>query len=42
MSTGLQLQQKDQNHMAISPCCQARNQVATKDTVVTQVLDSKH
>jgi len=30
LSTGLQLQQTDQNHMAISHYCQARSQVGQK------------
>ena len=28
LSTGLQLRQKDQNHKAISHCCQERSQLA--------------
>jgi len=33
LSTGLQLQQKDQNHTAMSHCCQTRSQVVANDHV---------
>jgi len=41
ISTCLQLEQKDQYHMAISHCCQGRSQMGTKGTVVPQILDCK-
>jgi len=36
LSTGLQLQQKDQTHAAISHCCLTRSQVRTKGAVIPQ------
>jgi len=42
LSTGLQLQQKDQNHTAISHCCQARSQVGAKGAVISPILDCKY
>jgi len=42
LSTGLQLQQKVQNHTAISNCCLARSQVGAKDPVVPPILACKY
>jgi len=42
LSTGLQLQQKDQTHTAISHCCLTRSQVRTKGAVILPILDSKY
>jgi len=39
MSTGFPLQQKDQNHIVISNCCQVRNQVWVKGRVPPQNLN---
>jgi len=39
LSTGLQLQQKDQNHTATSNCCLTRRQVGTKGAVIPPILD---
>ena len=36
LSTGLQLQQKVQNHTAISNCCLTRNQVGANGAVIPQ------
>jgi len=37
LSTGLQLQQKDQNHIATSHCCLTRSQVGAKSAVIAQI-----
>jgi len=42
LSTGLQLPQKDQNHMANSHCCQVCSQVGAKGAVIAQILDCKY
>jgi len=42
LSTGLQLQQKDKNHTAISHCCQARSQVGAKSAAIPPILDCKY
>jgi len=42
LSTGLQLQQKDQNHRAISHCCLTPSQVEAKGTVIPPILDCKY
>jgi len=42
LSTGLQLQQKVQNHTAISNCCLTRRQVGAKGTVIPPSLDCKY
>jgi len=41
-STGLQLQQKVQNHTAISNCCLTRSQVRAKAVVIPPILDCKY
>jgi len=41
-STGLQLQQKDQNHTVISNCCLTRRQVGAKGAVNPPILDCKY
>jgi len=41
-STGLQLQQKVQNHTAISNSCLTRSQVRANGAVVLPILDCKH
>jgi len=38
LSTGLQLQQKVQNHKAISNCCLTRRQVGAKGPVIPPIL----
>jgi len=38
----LQLQQKDQNHTAISHCCLTRSQVGAKGAVIPPILDCKY
>jgi len=38
---GLQLQQKDQNHTAISHYCLTRSQVGAKGAVIPPILDCK-
>jgi len=38
LSTCLQLQQRDQNHTAISHCCLTRSHVGTKDTALPTIL----
>jgi len=40
--TGLQLQQKDQNHIAISCCYLTRSQLAAKGAVIPPILDCKY
>jgi len=40
--SGLQLQQKVQNHTAISNCCLTRRQVGTKGAVIPPILDCKY
>jgi len=42
LSTGLQLQQKDQNHTAIRHCCLTRSQVGPKGAVIPPILDCKY
>jgi len=42
LSTGLQLEQKDENHTAISHCCLTRSQVGTKGVIITPILDCKY
>jgi len=42
LSTGLQLQQKNHNHTAISHCCLTRSQVGGKGAVVPPILDCKY
>jgi len=42
LSTGLQLQQKDQNHTAISNCCLTRSQVGAYGAVIIPTLDYKY
>jgi len=42
LSTVLQLQQKDQNHTAISHCCLTRSQVGAKDAAILPILDCKY
>jgi len=42
LSTGLQLQHKDQNHTAISHCCLMRSQVGAKGSVISSILDCKY
>jgi len=42
LSTGLQLQQKVQNHKAISNCCLTRRQVGAKGAVIPQISDCKY
>jgi len=42
LSTGLQLQQKAQNHTAISHCCLTRSQVGSKGAVIPPILDCKY
>jgi len=42
LSTGLQLQQEDQNHIAISHCCLTRSQVGAKGAVIPPNLDCKY
>ena len=42
LSTGLQLQQKDQNHTATSHCCLTRSQVGAKSSAIPPILDSKY
>jgi len=42
LSTGLQLQQKVQNHTAISNCCLTGIQVGAKGAVTPPILDSKY
>jgi len=39
LSTGLQLQQKVQNHIEISHCCLTRRQVGVKGAVIPPILD---
>jgi len=39
LSTDLQLQQKDQNHTAISHCCLTRSQVGAKRPTIPLILD---
>ena len=41
LSAGLQLQQRDHNHVAISHCCQACSRMATQGAVVPQLLNCK-
>jgi len=41
LSTGLQLQQRDQNHIAISQRCQTRSQVGAKGAIISPILDCK-
>jgi len=42
LSTGLQLQQKVQNHTAISNCCLTPRQVEAKGAVIPPILDCKY
>jgi len=42
LSTGLQLQQKVQNHTATSKCCLTRRQVWVKGAVIPAILDCKY
>jgi len=42
LSTGSQLQQKVQNHTAISNCCLTRRQVGAKGAVIPPILDCKY
>jgi len=42
LSTGLQLQQKVQNHTAISSCCMTRRQVEAKGAFIPPILDCKY
>jgi len=42
LSTGLQLQQNDQNHTAISHYCQTRSQVGAKGAVIQPSFDCKY
>jgi len=42
LSTGLQLQQKDQNHTAISHCCLMRTRWGAKGAVIPTILDCKY
>jgi len=42
LSTGLQLPQKDQTHIAISHCCQVCSQVGWKAPSFPQILDCKY
>jgi len=42
LSTGLQWQQKVQNHTAISNCCLTRSQVEAKGPVIPPILDCKY
>ena len=41
-STCMQLQQKDQNHIAASPCCQVHSHVRATGAVSLQILDSNY
>jgi len=41
LSMGLQLQQKDENHTAISHSCQARSQVGAKGAVISPIFEKK-
>jgi len=41
LSTDLQLPQKDQNHIAISNCCQARSQVGPKGADIPEFLTAR-
>jgi len=42
LSTGMQLQQKVQNHTAITNCCLTRRQVGVKGAVIPPVVDCKY
>jgi len=42
LSTGLQLQQKVQNHTAIANCCLTRRQVGAKGAVIPPISDCKY
>jgi len=42
LSTGLHLQQKVQNHTAITTFCLTRRQVGAKGAVIPPMLDSKY
>jgi len=42
LSTGFQLQQKDENHTAISNICLTCSQVGTKGTVISPIVDCKY
>jgi len=39
LSTGLQLQQNDQNHTVITNCCLTRRQAGVKGAVIPPILD---
>jgi len=42
LSTGLQLQQKVQNHTTINNCCLTRRRVGAKRAVIPPILDCKY
>jgi len=42
LSTGLQLQQKVQNHTAVSNYCLTRRPVGAKGAVIPPILDCKY
>jgi len=42
LSTGVQLQQKVQNHTAISNCCLTRSQMGGNGSAIPPILDCKY